>query len=148
MTTETIGSRVREQRTRLQLSQQALANMAGVSQGLIGQIEAGINKSSKHTVAIASALGVSPEWLEGRGSPPAHQVDALQMALPPESQWLLRAWQHAGAESKEVARFALSDHDAPLPPWADREIRDQLDSMKYKAMCWLRREPEQKNLAA
>jgi len=88
MKTETIGSRVRKQRTKLGLSQLALASKAGVTQGLIGQIEAGINKGSKHTVAIAKALEVTPEWLAGGGpelgriasTPVLQRIDSLETA--------------------------------------------------------------------
>lgn len=45
------------------LSQQRLAEKSGVTQGLIGQIESGLNKGSKHVISIAAALGVRPEWL-------------------------------------------------------------------------------------
>jgi len=78
------------------------------------------------------------------------QMEVFQPPQTHEEQWLLRTWRNASAEAKEVARFALSDTDAPLPSWADREVRDNLDSMLYKALRWLRREPEpaQKNLAA
>lgn len=68
-TLATIGQRLRAERTRQQLSQAKLAQMSGVSQGLIAQIEGGINEGSKHAVSIASALGVSTEWLVSGNEP-------------------------------------------------------------------------------
>lgn len=63
-----IGNRVREARTESGMSQEALARRVGVSQGLIGQIETGINRGSKHLAAIARTLNVSVDWLEmGKG---------------------------------------------------------------------------------
>jgi len=149
MKKENIGIRVREQRAKLGLSQQSLASKVGVTQGLIGQIEAGINKGSKHIVAIAKALGVSPNWLEGEDSLYLeHPLTPYQSPQSSEVQSLLRAWQSASEEAKEVARFALASHDAPLPPWADKDKRQHLDSMLYAALCWLRSKSEQKKDAA
>lgn len=60
----TIAERMKEARERAGLSQPALAERAGVSQGTIGNIESGIRKRPRELLAIAAALGVSPEWLE------------------------------------------------------------------------------------
>lgn len=65
---EEIGDRIRKRRAELGYSQETLAAMVGVTQGLIGQIENGRNKGSKHIVVLARALQCSPEWLSsGRG---------------------------------------------------------------------------------
>ncbi|WP_205191307.1 S24 family peptidase [Burkholderia sp. LMG 13014] len=58
-----IGTRIREVRTELELSQPALAARAGVSQGTISQLENNPLQSSKYLPAIARALGVSVDWL-------------------------------------------------------------------------------------
>jgi phage repressor protein C with HTH and peptisase S24 domain len=60
---KSLGERVRERRAELGISQQELARKAGnISYQAIQQIEAG--GKSKYIVQIASALGVSAEWLE------------------------------------------------------------------------------------
>jgi len=65
---DTFGSRVKEARAKAKLSQEALARKVGVSQGLIGQIEKGINGGSQHIASLARHLGVSADWLEsGKG---------------------------------------------------------------------------------
>jgi len=149
MNKETIGTRIRERRKALGLSQQLLANKAGVTQGLIGQIEAGTNKGSKHTVAIARALEVSPDWLEsGRGASTEHQIAVYQPPETPELQWLLAAWRSASEEAKEVARFALSDIDAPLPVWADKDMLRDVNNMRYAALRWLREASRPQKVAA
>jgi len=135
METDTLGTRIREQRMRLGFSQQTLAGMAGVTQGLIAQIEAGINKGSKHIIAIARALGVSPDWLEGGGYPPSGRQHPGEIR---DEHWLLGRWQHASAEAREVARFVLSETHAPLPEWADKDMRQYVNGMLYAALCWLR----------
>jgi len=61
-----------------------------------------------------------------------------------EHQWIVRTWDAASAETKEIARFALSDIDAPLPAWANDAMRKDLDSMIYRAQRWLRgKQPRQ-----
>lgn len=65
---DTLASRIREARLAAKLSQEGLARLVGVSQGLIGQIESGKNQGSKHLASLARALNVSPDWLEtGKG---------------------------------------------------------------------------------
>jgi transcriptional regulator with XRE-family HTH domain len=61
---KSLGDRLKEKREELGLSQGELAKRAGVSQGTIGNLEAGIRKTARALVSIAKALGVSPEWLQ------------------------------------------------------------------------------------
>lgn len=60
------------------ISQKELAKKAGVSQGLIGQLEGGRNQGSKHVVPLAKALDCSIEWLAtGKGpmrGTPTHEI--------------------------------------------------------------------------
>lgn len=56
-----VGAKLKRLRERLGLSQKELAERAGVSYGLIGQIESGRTQSSVTTLSLlANALGVSP----------------------------------------------------------------------------------------
>lgn len=56
-----VGQKLKRLRERLGLSQKDLAEKAGVSSGLIGQIESGRTQSSVTTLTrLAEALGVSP----------------------------------------------------------------------------------------
>ncbi|WP_104656493.1 helix-turn-helix domain-containing protein [Ralstonia insidiosa] len=71
------GQRIRMVRTELGWTQEELGRRAGVSQGLIAQIENGTNQGSKHLVAIARSLAVSADWLEtGKGERVRKQIDA------------------------------------------------------------------------
>jgi len=67
--TET-NERLKEARKAARISQNELADLAGISQVTVQQIESGRNKNSKMLAPIAIALGVSMDWLAtGRGSP-------------------------------------------------------------------------------
>lgn len=63
-----IASRLSEARKDKGLSQAELAKKAGVKQGTIGNIEAGLRKQPRELLAISKALDVRPEWLlTGKG---------------------------------------------------------------------------------
>ena len=68
------GERIRAERVRRKWRQEDLARKAGVSRGLIGDLENGRNRDTTRILDIARALGVTPQWLEtGKGNkmPPA-----------------------------------------------------------------------------
>lgn len=60
----TLGTRVREQRQRFALSQDDVANLAGMNVSNYGKIERGLSNPTFHTIIrIASVLGVDPGML-------------------------------------------------------------------------------------
>lgn len=63
MAAPTCGDRVREIRSRLGLSQSALAKKANVSQAAISKIENNETDNSKYIMQVAEALNASPEFL-------------------------------------------------------------------------------------
>lgn len=68
-----IADRLKQAREDKGLSQPALAERAGVTQGTIGNVEAGLRKNPRELLAIAAALGVEAEWLKsGRGARNRH----------------------------------------------------------------------------
>lgn len=71
---DSIASRLIKARTDKDLSQQALANLAGVSQSTIGNIEAGLRKSRGSLPQIAEALGVRLKWLSDGEMPQRDQA--------------------------------------------------------------------------
>lgn len=75
-----LSARLIQARVRLGLSQTDLAQRAGVSQGTIGNIEAGIRKQPRELLAIAAAVGVRPEWLKD-GTPPMETAATLGAVL-------------------------------------------------------------------
>lgn len=69
----TIGSRIKQVREELGLTQSDLAKRIGAAQSTIGSLESGARNQPRKLISIAAALGVSAEWLEtGRGTKEAH----------------------------------------------------------------------------
>ncbi len=62
---ESIPERLKRLRTTAGLSQAALAQKVGVSQGTIGNLESGLRGYGESVVDIAAALGVTPAYLRG-----------------------------------------------------------------------------------
>lgn len=60
----------KSERLNRDISQQAIADLAGVAQGTIGNLESGRGDSARKITSIAKALEVDPTWLEsGKGDP-------------------------------------------------------------------------------
>lgn len=58
------GERLRTARKARELTQPALAELSGVSQSLISQLENSLTATgSEYTNRLARALGISPDWL-------------------------------------------------------------------------------------
>lgn len=73
-----LGTRLKEIRKERGYSQGKLAEIVGVSQGLVGQLENWRNQDTKHIFSFARALGVDAEWLAtGRGSSASSSAPAL-----------------------------------------------------------------------
>ena len=74
----TLGERIREQRLRFALSQDDIANLAGMNVSNYGKIERGLSNPTLHTIVrIASVLGVDPAVLvRGIGSESLPDTDA------------------------------------------------------------------------
>lgn len=106
----TIAQRLKWAREDLRLSQEQLADLAGVSQGTIGNIESGLRKNPRELLAIAKAAGVSAEWLkQGKGSarPDFKSAESLGGLEPLSVTTLARspviAWERLGVDlSKET----------------------------------------------
>lgn len=78
---ETFGSRVREARKNMKMSQATLASAVGMSQGNLSDIENGHVPTSTYTPALAAVLGVNALWLaDGRG--PKHPGTQAAHAEP------------------------------------------------------------------
>ncbi len=66
---KSLAERLKWARDQKEWTQEELAKAASVSQGTIGNAESGTRKAPRELLAIARALGVSPDWLKtGKGS--------------------------------------------------------------------------------
>jgi transcriptional regulator with XRE-family HTH domain len=81
---DTIGARLKWARKQRKLTQAQLAEMAGVVQGTVGNLEAGIRDNPRAMVALCRALRVNPHWADtGNGEWDATaQAQALEPLTP------------------------------------------------------------------
>jgi len=112
---EGIAGRLKQARKALNLTQAELAKKAKVSQGTIGNIEAGLRDRPRELLAIAAALEVDPLWLE-TGKNNNKQQDTGRLVLkeqPPEPDLMLslnrvsRALQHSDELTLDQVRPLL-----------------------------------------
>lgn len=120
-----VGDRIREVREHRRITQDRLAEMAGISKGFLSDVENDKrNISSEYLLRIANSLGTSVDYLlKGESSaetlqrepvviPPALSEAALQLNLTyPQTVELLRAHQSVVARrsNKDVKQFNVSD---------------------------------------
>jgi transcriptional regulator with XRE-family HTH domain len=80
---EDIGTRLREERERVRISQRELARRIGLSASMISQIESGQSKPSVSTLyAIVSELGVSVDDIFGGGNGVAKSPGSAEGSAP------------------------------------------------------------------
>jgi len=116
--TAALGATVRTTRKRLGLSVQALAEQAGVSFGLVSELERGLGNPSLQSIhRIAAALGLSPGQLF---DPPAEPVTVIpadrRHVLPPlpdaatSPQALRELLTPRGESTLQLIRSTLPPH--------------------------------------
>lgn len=71
----TLGERVRARRLKLGLSQEALADQAGIHWTFLGQVERGQRNINLHNLLkVAAGLGIDPAELVRGLRPPAQKI--------------------------------------------------------------------------
>jgi transcriptional regulator with XRE-family HTH domain len=73
---DTVASRLKRLRKESHLSQEKLAEKAGVGQSAIGNIEAGVRGYGSSVVRVAAALGTNPDYLMLDSDDPAPNAQA------------------------------------------------------------------------
>lgn len=104
----TIGQRVRAEREARKLSRAALADLAGVSAGALGDLELGYTQKGLSLHRIADALGLSVDWLEtgkGKKSDGASQTARYDDATMTQAVELLYLLADARPEDRRFRRF-------------------------------------------
>jgi len=119
-----LKDRIYSRRLALGLSQQQLAEKAGVSQVTIQHLESGRNATSKKLLEIARALGVSAEWLDS-GLERAPEPSNVNTAVQPNMsfRYPVISWVAAGAWAEAVEpfppgfsdRYEMSEYDSKGP---------------------------------
>lgn len=122
---KTLAERLTWARTQKELSQQQLADRAGVAQSTIGSLEAGTRLTARKITAIANALEVNGRWLaEGMGQ---HDVRASQPvtatpAIRRRLQWvdddeaeILSEYRRLESASKATALVVLRSLPKAIP---------------------------------
>lgn len=106
---KTIAERLKLARKDAKLTQPALAKMAGVSPGTIGNIESGIRKDVRELLSIAKAVGVNPEWLKSGKGPksPTPGNGGTELTGWPLSPEVLAALQASPTEVRDLAEAHL-----------------------------------------
>lgn len=82
---ESIGSRIKQARDRLGLSQEGFAKPLGVTRGAVGNWERDLGVKTENLVLIAEKHGLSLEWLaSGTGAPPSVR-EPSNATIPPRA---------------------------------------------------------------
>jgi transcriptional regulator with XRE-family HTH domain len=100
------------------LTQTELAKKAGCRQSVIGMLESGARRNTKHLLGIAKALSVSPEWLEtGQTSLTACEPTASYGLPSPEEAIVLQAFRLASPDMRLMwltqAKIIIETADTP-----------------------------------
>ena len=117
-----IGLRLRKARRDRKLTQVKLAELSGVKQASISDLETGESKSFRGVtlVAIAKALNVRPEWLShGRGS-----MERKDVPLSDDAVAVAQAWQRLAPELQSKTAemiFAMVDQTDKFGPAVEDE---------------------------
>jgi len=107
----TLGSRIRSERKRKNLSQEALADLTGINRVTITQLEG--DKTTirgENLLRLASAFGVRTEWL--LWNKPPKFPDDLSNDLSPDEAALLRKYHGMNERQKSTLR-AVADGMLP-----------------------------------
>lgn len=109
----TIAERLTQSREAKGLTQEALARAAGVSQGTIGNIESGLRENPRELLAIAAAVGVSPQWLKS-GQGPKNPPGEISIDDNPDLPSIRRVKFKLSAGASGFGVEYLDDDDEPI----------------------------------
>jgi transcriptional regulator with XRE-family HTH domain len=134
MTVETLGGYLREQRVAAEMSLRQLAELAGVSNPYLSQIERGLRRPSAEVLQqLAKALRISAEQVyvqAGILNPDDDQVRSVELAVladpvltERQKQALLAVYQSFRAENVSTATEQDESSDAPSTTTPTEDVR-------------------------
>lgn len=110
----TLAERLKTARSHAKITQRKLAELAGVEQPAISQMESGKTLNSVHLVTLAKACGVRAEWLaNGAGEMVGEPANVTMIAQPSQMyRYPIVSWVTAGAWAEAVQPFpdGFADH--------------------------------------
>ncbi|MEJ1414262.1 MAG: LexA family transcriptional regulator [Candidatus Sedimenticola sp. (ex Thyasira tokunagai)] len=114
---KTLAQRIKEKREEKGMSQDALAEEAGVSQPLIHKLESGKALETRKLTQIASALNVSPQWLATGDDEGAGPIRTGNTSPGPQTKGLipLISWVAAGAWTAIEDPYEIGDAEKWMP---------------------------------
>ena len=137
MTVETLGGYLREQRVAAEMSLRQLADLAGVSNPYLSQIERGLRRPSAEVLQqLAKALRISAEQVyvqAGILNPDDDQVRSVELAVladpvltERQKQALLAVYQSFRAENSSAATEQDESNAAPsTTPTPTEDVRSE-----------------------
>ena len=134
MTVETLGGYLREQRVAAEMSLRQLAELAGVSNPYLSQIERGLRRPSAEVLQqLAKALRISAEQVyvqAGILNPDDDQVRSVELAVladpgltEKQKQALLAVYQSFRAENASTATEHDESEGAPSTTTPTQDVR-------------------------
>ena len=136
MTVETLGGYLREQRVAAEMSLRQLADLAGVSNPYLSQIERGLRRPSAEVLQqLAKALRISAEQVyvqAGILNPDDDQVRSVELAVladpvltERQKQALLAVYQSFRAENSSAATEQDESNAAPSTTTPTEDVRPE-----------------------
>lgn len=111
----TFGSRLKEARKSIGLSQKEVAGRVGLGQSLLSELENDHYPTSGYTIQLAYLYKVSARWLaDGKGP---REISAVELLDDPEMEKLLRRYGQANEATKALVRHLLRDPGQAKPDW-------------------------------
>lgn len=130
---DSVGKRVAYARKYRSLTQQELANRAGIAQSSLASLEAGRNKGSRSLVSLAKALGVPPEWLDSGQTHGKTVQELLMGALPQDASPAEQAALQGLLKQAVLGEFSTAYQQSEAP------ANSTVQAIGLKLLAWTAR---------
>jgi len=129
---KTLAERIAKRRDELGMSQSALAKKTKVSQQAINKIETGQTRNPRHLDKLATALGVTPQWLLF-GTNKAHVSSAQQYESDVKDSSLeAREWESMDQDRHEFIEVSVLNVEAAAGDGAMPEHEREVYALPFR----------------